>query len=361
MNVIRIPIYIKDLVLRKRKLNVSFQYIKKNEISNETVCKFLDKQIKFTEQNNVNQYKRLVSVTGVTGFSGSSAIGDFLGEFSNCTSLGGVCNKENPYRDSKEGFEFDFFRDAHGVYELEKIYDLGNDRIISGAIEDFLRLVKRNYDSGIYFYNDYYLYETQQFLRSILDFHVEWDPWCWFFPKRISKSEYRQIAKEYMHKLFLGIPSREYLVLDNIASMSIPKKNIIKDYFGDVKILASIRDPRDVYVNARIIPNNDWVPVDPDVFVKWYRWYYESFSSAENDSMLLIHFEDFITNYDFIASKIASFLDLNSFFHVDKFKYFNPEISKKNVGLYKFYKNQDVINYIEKKLPEFIWSNHRNI
>lgn len=37
---------------------------------------------------NASIYKNLVCIDGV-GFCGSSAIGDFLGEFSNVTSLGG--------------------------------------------------------------------------------------------------------------------------------------------------------------------------------------------------------------------------------------------------------------------------------
>lgn len=355
MKIYKIPLYLKDMITGKRKLRLSFDYEKEN-IDNLYEGSLLNRDIKVDSFENKKVYKHLVAIDGIAGFAGSSALGDFLGEFSNCTSLGGVCYKENPYRDIKDSFEFDFFRDAHGVYELEKICDFNDDRIIGGAIKDFICLVERNRNSGIYFYDDYYLYATQEFLNKIIDFKVEWEPMPMYFPKKIKKTEYRQYACEYMKKLFNRIPSNDFLILDNLASITVPEPEILENYFGIYKIVSSVRDPRDLFVNARLIPGNDWVPKDPYLFVKWYKWYYDKYKSVKNDNVLLIRFEDFVFDYDRISRKIINFLGLEEVDHINKFKYFNPEISCKNVGLYKDYEDKNAIKIIEDQLFDLLWS-----
>ena len=65
-----------------------------------------------------------------------------------------------------------------------------------------------------------------------------------------------------------NIPSREILVMDNLMSISEPNAELLHDYFGDFKLLYVGCDPRDIYARARLQPGNDWVPVEPEVFVK---------------------------------------------------------------------------------------------
>ena len=94
-----------------------------------------------------------------------------------------------------------------------------------------------------------------------------------------------------------------------MASITNPKQDVLKDYFGDVKILASYRDPRDLYIAARNLSGNDWVPKDPIIFVKWYKWYFERFNYSNNSNVLLIRFEDFVFKYEEISLKIRNFIN----------------------------------------------------
>ena len=54
-------------------------------------------------------------------------------------------------------------------------------------------------------------------------------------------------------------------------SVGRPENGMLKDYFGDYKVLMNYCDPRDVYARARLQPGNDWVPVNPEIFVKNWR------------------------------------------------------------------------------------------
>lgn len=349
--------FIKKILKGEKKLK--FINIETPTENNDIVSfsKLIDKTKNTTPPVNKKKFKKLISIDGIAGFAGSSAITDFLGEFSNVTSIGGVDMKENPYRGTSNSFEFDFFRDAHGIYELEKICYFEDDRIQDGAIRDFIELVnKNNKCKHISFYQDDYLIKTKEFLNEIIDFTVDWDyPLLNYFVKKLSVTQYRKIAAKYLKSLLETIPSEEYLVMDNMASITNPKPDIISDYFGDIKILASCRDPRDIYTAARNLPGNDWVPADPEIFVKWYENYWHKFQYQKNKNVLFIRFEDFIFDYDKTSAKITKFLGLSDSNHINKFTYFNPKISINNIGIYKTYKDQNAIKYIEKNLSKMLY------
>lgn len=346
----------KEILTGKTKVKVIFENQQKEKT--ETTINLLAPDFTLpVPTENKKKYKQLISIDGIAGFAGSSAITDFLGEFSNVTSLGGVDMKENPERGINNSFECDFFRDAHGVYELEKICYFEDDRIQDGAIRDFLDLVKKNNDcKHSSFYQDAFLLKTRDFLSKIIDYTVDWEyPLLNYFVKNLSVSQYRKIASKYLKSLLETIPSEEYLVMDNLASITNPIPEVITDYFGNIKILASCRDPRDIYTAARNLPGNDWVPKDPKVFVKWYENYWNKFQYKKNKNVLFIRFEDFVLNYEKISKKITKFLGLSEDTHINKLKYFNPEISKNNIGIYKTYKEQAAIKYIEKNLSKMLY------
>ena len=357
MKIKKIPIYISQLITGKRRIHISFE----NNIENDKNKFAIDLlTTKYPDlEKNTQVYKKLVGIDGICACSGSSAITDFLGEFSSCTSIGGVDSKENPGRGSDNTFEVDFFRDAHGVYELEKICDFDCNRICGGAITDFIELVEQNTKVCKHFYNQQYLKSTQDFLLNILDLFFTWDKVtnC-FYVKKLSKEQYRQIAKKYLLSILENIPSKETLVLDNLLSITNPKDDVLTQYFGQYKLLLSIRDPRDVYTTARSYPTFDlgYIPKDPYDFVKYYKWYLARNNFKDNPNTMIVQFEDFVSNYDDVSKRIMQFVDLKEDEHVSKFAYFNPEISKNNIGIYKTYKDQDAIRIIEKELSDYLYN-----
>lgn len=354
MNLLKFPIYLHQLVSGQRKIKVTFEKVEKIENFGSYL---LDKNFNSTNNNN-SIYKQMIAVDGIAACAGSSAITDFFGEFSNCTALGGVDENENPERGQENSYELDFFRDYHGILELEKICDFDGNRILHGNIKDFIKLVEKNYKSGIKFYGEYYLAQTQIFLKQLLDFYFPLNSKDnEYFVKKISKEEYRKIAHNYIKALLDNVSSKDFLVLDNLCSISNPDKDVLSDYFDNYKIITSIRDPRDLYTTIRTYPAFEltFVPKDPHIFVKYYKWYAERYQYKNNPNVKLIRFEEFVFDYDRVASEIIDFCNLDAKNHIKKFAYFNPDKSKNNIVVYKNYKDQDAIRIIESELKEYLY------
>jgi hypothetical protein len=75
--------------------------------------------------------------------------------------------------------------------------------------------------------------------------------------------------------------------------------------------------------------------------------------NINNPNLLIVNFNDFICDYDLVSKKINYFLGLKTENHVLKHKYFNPNISIKNVGLYKNFKDKNSIQLIEQELSNY--------
>ena len=75
--------------------------------------------------------------------------------------------------------------------------------------------------------------------------------------------------------------------------------------------------------------------------------------NINHPNLLIVNFNDFICNYDMISKRINNFLDLNEKNHVHKYKHFNPNISVKNVGIYKSFNDISSIKLIEKELSNY--------
>ncbi len=357
----KIPLYLKQLFSGERKLHLSFDYVNdKDPFSPQNFgINLLNGNIPLQlKKNNSKMYQLLVTTDGIGACTGSSALTDFMGEFSCCTSIGGVDSNENPARGGDNGWEVDFFRDSHGLYELEKICDFDGNRICEGAIRDFIEKVRVNYLTGISFYKDNYLQASRDFLLDILDFYFQWDNVSLeLFCKKMSKDTYREYAKKYCTKLLKDIPSERILVMDNICSISNPKNDVLTQYFGNYKVLASIRDPRDVYSTARLYPTWDlgYIPKDPYLFIKYYKWYIDRYQYQLNPNVLFVRFEDLVLQYDQISKQIMNFIGLSEEEHIHKKEYFNPDISKNNIGIYRKLSDKNAIKIIEDNLSDYLY------
>jgi hypothetical protein len=64
-------------------------------------------------------------------------------------------------------------------------------------------------------------------------------------------------------------------------------------------------------------------------------------------------------NYEETKRRIQGFLGLSEGDHVNKFMYLNPDISSKNVGIWKKYtkKYGEVFDAIENEVPELCYEN----
>ena len=350
MNLMILCKHIVKLFLGREK--ITFTKVQKNK---KEMIFYHDFDASKTVLNNQNRYKKLVAIDGV-GFSGSSAISDFLGEFSNCTSIGGVSLIENPGRGIENSYEFDFLRDPGSLIDLERICYNNIGRIRDNAVHEFLALCKTYRDNPIPFFDDYFFEISKKFVKNITEFAFNSsDNHVIYYPKRLSIKEYRQISKDYLLSILNNIPSKEFLVCDQLTAVGRPDFNIISDYIGECKILWNYCDPRDVYARARLQPGNDWVPVNPEIFVtNWKQNILPCFECKDNN-VLITNFDDFCNNYETQAKKIIDFLGLDENEHTEKYKYFNPTISINNTGVWKKLENQKPIDYIFNNLKEFCY------
>ena len=66
-------------------------------------------------------------------------------------------------------------------------------------------------------------------------------------------------------------------------------------------------------------------------------------------------YDDFILNYDVNIDRLIDFLKEQASVHIKKKEHFNPEVSKKNIGLWKKLPDQTNIKKIEDELRELLF------
>lgn len=186
-------------------------------------------------------------------------------------------------------------------------------------------------------------------------------------------SSFIKLTRNYLSKLYDSIGNKETktYVLHNSIEPYNPLKSL--QLFNDVKLIVVYRDPRDIYASSKIknkvhVPKfevkNHWklktlitFSSDIDLFIKRQRTLFSNMSSFDSSkNILFISFEDLVLDYDNSIIKIYKFLNLDKSIHHLKKKYFKPEMSFKNIGIWKKYHNQNDMNKIKKNIPELCYN-----
>lgn len=299
---------------------------------------------------NDSVYKTIVSCSGC-GFSGSSAVTDYLAEFDVCSAFGGVTDDES--RGRNEAYEIDFFRDENGIYDLEKVICSPTYRSNNSAIHNFIVNVIKNYESKCPFYDDIYLEESKKFINDLIDFEIplfggDKD----YVTKRLTGKQFRLRAASYIDTILRNIKSKDNLILDQFLTLDYLDFTELDEYFKSYKIIFVWSDPRDMYVRA-MNHNVSCMPQDPESFVKYFKRRTNGYLSCNHANLLTISFDRLCYNYDSETSKVKSFLGLSDRNHKKKYLYFNPIESKKNTRLWQTYKDSSAIQYIYDNLNEY--------
>ncbi len=322
--------------------------------------------------------KKIIACTGYGG-TGSSVISDLFKEFNTITSFG--------------DFEFRFLQDPGGIKELEFGIKLNNDRLLTSYYIkkhiDYIKSLKKYND----FFNGKFQKLSQDYIENIVD--VSWSGY-WhqdiyeanffkkifyiiemnilrkifrvheggaiFYPKLFkdkmyysSGIEFDKKTKQYISNLIDASDHKgnNYIVFDQLVPASNAEKYI--KYFDNIKIIIVDRDPRDLYLLNKVHWKEKWIPSDSiETYISWYKNL--RINKSRDNNILHVRFEDFIFNYDKIIPLVCNFcnVDLNN--HVHKFKYFDPEVSIKNVNLapdFPEYSN-DIVR-IERELNEYCY------
>lgn len=317
-----------------------------------------------------------VVIVGGFGGSGSTAVIDLLREF-------------DIFKDF--GLEFRLLVDPDGILNLE-------DNLINNwtpfqsdmAIKRFKKLINKLSikNKFPYFRVDFsrklgkeFVSLSDEYINNLISFSYKgmWiginDP-IWWMRKKLKqkvginlfnyykpiyisfkKDQFVAITKNYLEKLFksnINNKKVKYIILDE-GYASLNPSRILK-YFDCPKMIIVHRDPRDIFVGA--LKNKfRFIPYEIEAFINWTKYLQEQASlySNSDNKVLRIQFEDLVLKYEETVKIILEFLCVKDFKHVNKRKYFNPDISIKNIEIWKNYKNQHGIELIYNNLKEYCY------
>ena len=344
---------------------------------------------------------KIIDVCGY-GHSGKGILTDFFREFENITVHDHL-------------FEFNLIRIQGGIIDLKhNLVDNWSPIRSDSAIRRFKNLVKKigtkasfsNLDSlGISTGNNYNDFFNNKFIelsneyidKLILGSGKKIWPYrkieqsfvellCSRIKNKIFKTEkqfefyivsninFMESTRLYLHSLFLNYKDykSDTIVTNNMIEPYNPSYSL--NFFYDAKSIIVQRDPRDIYASLYVNNNNKFLPkylksnslwkekesfllaYDIEKFILQQKHlYYNSNISNDCDKVLRLRFEDIILNYEETKKIILSFTEISEKKHIQKFQFFNPKFSSKNIGLWKKIKHESNIKRIESELSEFCY------
>ncbi len=330
--------------------------------------------------------KNLIIPTGYYG-TGSSAITDIMKEFESVFV--------------KSDFEIRFLHDPYGLSDLfHHLIENPNRHNSSYYLNKFINQIN-DFAGNKYLkrYNHYFNYKfllrANHFVDRIIIskfkgyFHQDVNDLNFMF-----RFSYKVLNKLLQSTLYinqergLNLPFNKYTYIVNsdyenfISASTELISNLVDDISGDqnfvlidqffppsnvaryssfynkAKVIIVDRDPRDIYLLEKYFIKGSIVPTkDIDVFCEWF----ESIRVTQErecleENVLLISFEDLVFNYDSKIEEIIQFVGLDSSDHLNKFKYFNPLVSRKNTNLSESFPNEShSLTIIERRLGKFIY------
>ena len=345
-----------------------------------------------------NKNFRFVDINGL-GHSGKGVITNYLSEF-------------NGFYLYDELFEFDLFRINGGILDLyHNCFDYWSPIRSSNSITRFNNVAKRLSSSsisriGIYnkilsygtdyesIFDNCFMNETNNFISKIIISKESKEFWPY---NNIEKSFIQILTIKLLRKLgikksedFNYVDSKNFVeelnnYLNNLYSNIVdPEKYhsiLMNNTFEPFRLNKGIRllkngkgiivkrDPRDIFASSLYSPyipayekNIDAKKIkmgflsshNVDLFIRNQKILYDNLEQENTERVLILKYENLVLNYDNETLKVKKFLKLNDNDHVNKFKFFNPNLSKKNIGLWKKDEFKMINNKIKDALGEEI-------
>jgi hypothetical protein len=321
------------------------------------------------------------------GWTGSSAYVDLLKEFSGTGVLPG---------------EFRIAKDPHGLIDLEESLIHNWDFIRHDiAIRDFIEYCEMlSRDTGIFKKSGKnfskrldinFMQLTNNFIDNLIDMSYLGDTSLHRYKINALKYFYMRLKTKYSNfnhnnskKMYFSRPDKEKFITESrkyiknlfseyvkrnnvrtvVLDQAVSPTNIVKTsaYFENIKIIVVDRDPRDIYTN--LAKRNSLFGPDineknsPERYIKWHLKIRETSVNDEafhaKVPILRVGFESLIYDYKATVDKVGNFIGSDKY-HKNQYKYFNPKLGRKNVGMWRAYKDQKVMAKILKELPEYCY------
>lgn len=377
-------------VIRGKKVLVIEDKIKNKKKKKTSAKTVIDIPLPKTT-HTINKNKKIIAVDGFC-WSGSSVIVDILSEFRDVKVFGSndAFSGDTGNIDKIAG-EFKFFIKKEAILNFSKVFNKTEDErdiAIKKFIEYFYSAAKLCSKNEAFREN--FLDININFLNSVLDLDdytkeylkgknfpqrlfLSKDDYknCSFvydkcespyllykFKQGMTQEEFNNYIADYIWSFFDNIKFDNLLVLDQFFSNSMYLDDM--NYFMNehpIKEICVYRDPRDQYVawfkeaGVRHIKT-------PKEFIKYMIKDSIPKIKAQSENRLCVRFEDIIFDYEKTLNKVLEFTGIDKKDHIQEGKIFIPDISRKNVGIYKTFHNQDAIKMIEAELKEYCYDNN---
>jgi hypothetical protein len=348
---------------------------------------------------------KLVDISGL-GHSGKTAVTDLIRE------VKGVHVHHS-------SFEFDLLRLPDGILELQQALCVNWSPSRSDfAIKRFKRLCEALNDHYSEMLTSKFMQYTDEYIESLILDRLYVDKWYdslyeknSFKLKAKSKLKkfgvfsiaaslfnvYKSIntkknevhlsdGKDFVEKTKLYLEKILFhhvdynvraIVTNNAFEVFSPCQNF--NFFEEAHSIIVNRDPRDIFASAHLYlksykpdsevetyRNNKNKIIEHlnqflgltniNTFIKRQKLYRKKMIlDNENLKPIYVNYEDLVLNYEEVVREIFVKINLKSKEHVDKKKYFNPELSLKNVGIWKKMKDSEEIKLIEIELKDALY------
>jgi hypothetical protein len=181
----------------------------------------------------------------------------------------------------------------------------------------------------------------------------------------ISGDDFFKHAKVYLREILINEQALEdshTVVTHNMLEAYNPAEGF--SFFDNIKSIIVDRDIRDIYMTATTYSKgfNDTVSLyskiigafDIQIFIARQKILREKTNYQNQAGVLRINFENLVNNYDETCGQIRQFLGTSASDHINKMKYFNPEESRKNIGLWNNARGEQLnaIRRLELELPD---------
>jgi hypothetical protein len=306
-----------------------------------------------------------IIVLGTT-YSGSGAIFDYLA-------------KRGDLHDPLNGQEYQLPQVPHGLMELESAAGKAFHPAISTvALNNFEHTVKKlARSSKILSYGKAYNDSMPFFESSVKEFvneicaanfvmQLDWfkfneNPIKYIFNKILNRIGFNEIisetrilvsreklikAAQKLHDKIFKQNSGNLPILLNQAGSGWNSVESTK-YFLNHKVLVVTRDPRDQFAEIKKFKKVQSV----EGFINWFIEMQSRLNTINNSDILQISFENFVLKNNLMVNLLCSHLSIPK----NVCSNYEPNLSKKNIGIYKNILNQKEIKIIESNLSKFFF------
>lgn len=326
-------------------------------------------------------------IIGVCGFgsSGSSAVTDYLKEFSSTSVLDDVEFTLPFIPDGIRDLDFHLNESIAKYYssdvaitrfrmcidylavELNNYTDSKFKRLSYHYIESISQYKRKGFGSSDYLiYNGWFhryfgLSIMKARIIPLLEKLLKRDVTVW--PMRemvfsIKPEGFYIKTQEYFKKVLvaMGADFRKPVVLNQPFPGNDPAAYF--KYFDGAKAIVVDRDPRDTYAFAKMFLRNAgrYIPTDSvEQFVLYYKNMRDDMPYKKNNKdVLVLNFEDLVYNYEATCLKIDEFCGINK--KDRNKKLFVPEHSINNTQVFRRYPElSEDIKYIEHELKDYLF------